>query len=342
MKQRNPNYELLRIIAILLISLMHGIKSAYGSENPINSFACVGVNAIGNMGVTVFVLISGYFGIKFRPSKFIQLWGIVLFYSLLVFAADCYVYDLPRTLSTKAFLVRLYTSLTPITSGTSWFITSYMILFLLAPLINKGIDNITKKQFQYLLLTLLFFYSISPTFLMHSLSNTPNGKCTENMILAYLIGRYIAKFGAPQLIQRYHVALGVSCVLLIFCVNYFLFDAFFMAKDHNFFIILGAVCFFLAFQDLHIQSDAIGNTIRTLATFVFPFYLMNWALIGYLEPQYAHLHNESTYLPLFLLVQIEVIVISIVTEQIRRMLLDKPIQALGKYIDTIVDFNQLS
>ncbi|MBR6606437.1 MAG: acyltransferase family protein [Prevotella sp.] len=77
--QRQTNYELLRIIAILLISLMHGIRSAYGSPNILNSVSFVAINAIGNMGVTIFILISGYFGIRFRLSKLFTLWAIVLF-----------------------------------------------------------------------------------------------------------------------------------------------------------------------------------------------------------------------------------------------------------------------
>ena len=60
-QQRYTNYELLRIFAILLISLMHGIRSAYGSSYPLNDMAHVIINAIGNTGVTLFVLISGFF-----------------------------------------------------------------------------------------------------------------------------------------------------------------------------------------------------------------------------------------------------------------------------------------
>ena len=71
---------------------------------------------------------------------------------------------------------------TPATSNTWWFCTSYLIVLLLSPFLNKICDSISQRQFQYLLAVLLAVYSLSPTFLMHSLSGSPNGKCTENMI----------------------------------------------------------------------------------------------------------------------------------------------------------------
>lgn len=207
MKQRLSNYELLRIVAILLISLMHGISSAYGSHFAVNSIAHVSTNAVGNMGVTLFVLISGYFGIRLRASKAWQLWSTMFFYSLLLFAAQCYLHEVPSPQEDgKEFLKLLNVALTPATSNTWWFCTSYLIVLLLSPFLNKICDSISQRQFQYLLAVLLAVYSLSPTFLMHSLSGSPNGKCTENMILVYFLGRYIALYGIPEVIRR-HAAL---------------------------------------------------------------------------------------------------------------------------------------
>ena len=103
---RKPNYELLRIFAILLITLMHSLRSAYG-----HNIGFVGVNTIGNMGVTLFVLISGYFGIRMRASKLIWLWTTMLFYSLLIFSVGYYLSEVPTLAdgNIKAFLKHLYT-----------------------------------------------------------------------------------------------------------------------------------------------------------------------------------------------------------------------------------------
>ena len=334
-KLRQPNIELLRLVAIILISFMHGIKCAYGSENQLNAISFVLVNAVGNMGVTVFILISGYFGIQSKVSKLFRLWGIILFYSLLLFFVSIYLsgQELPYIFYTKSFYKDLYTALTPITSGTWWFFTSYTILFMLAPLFNKAADCMTKRQFLYLIVVLLFFYSISPTFLMHSLSNTPNGKCTENMILAYFIGRYIAKYGIPDTIRHHAFSIWGGCLLLISFIDYFIFDPLFMAKDHNLFIIIGALCLFLYFHKSNIHHPNIDHVICYIATYVFPIYLLNWKLIEYLEPLYIGYSNENSFMYRFLLVQIGIITISIMIEWIRRILFDKSIHKIEKYIN---------
>lgn len=330
--KRQTNFEILRIAAILLISLMHGIKSAYGSPCTLNSIAFVAVNAIGNMGVTVFILISGYFGVRFRFSKLFQLWAVVLTYSIVLFIFNT-IQAPPISLTDKEFIKNLFTALTPITSGTWWFITSYTILFTLSPLLNKATASISKEQFRYLLAVLLFFYSISPTFLMHSMSDTPNGKCTENMILAYLIGRYIAIYGIPDCFNRNSRIILALCLALIFSVNYFIFDPLFMAKDHNFFIIIGSISIFHIFSRISIKSNSANSIICHLASYAFPIYLLNMFLIDLLEYQYINLRTTNAYLAYYLITQCEVIAISISIEYVRRLLLNKPITTIEKLVD---------
>lgn len=330
---RKPNYELLRIFAILLITLMHSLRSAYG-----HNIGFVGVNTIGNMGVTLFVLISGYFGIRMRASKLIWLWTTMLFYSLLIFSIDYYLSEVPTLAdgNIKAFLKHLYTVLTPVTSNTWWFCTSYFILMLLSPLFNKAVDSMTKLQFQYLLAVLILVYSISPTFLMHSLSNVPNGKCTENMILAYFLGRYFAKEGIPLTIRKHVGLCFIGCVAIIFLVNYFLFDPLFMAKDHNFFIILGSICIFYYFGKTNISSEKAGNVIRYAASYAFPFYLMNIFLISKLEHQYSNLSGIDYFLG-FMTVLAEVILISVLVELFRRLVMQHLLRTPSRYFDHQVE-----
>lgn len=330
--KRLPNYELLRIFAFLLIGMMHGIRSAYG-----HSFYFVGMNTVGNMGVTLFVLISGYLGIKLRASKVIWLWSTILFYSFLIFVVEYYPSEISGFSFTPQFAKHLYTAITPITSNTWWFCTSYFIIMLLSPIFNKVADTLTKLQFQYLIAILLLAYSISPTFLLHSLSNTLNGKCTENMILIYFIGRYFAKFGIPQFIRTNGLPIFLTCITIIFCVNYYIFDPLFWAKDHCLFIILGAVCIFNYFCNLRIYSHNVTLVIRYLASFVFPAYLMNIFLISHLEYQYCNLCGWE-YAKGFFIVQAEVIGITFIVEIARRYLLERVIRKSSFYFDQKVEY----
>lgn len=335
MKQvRQANYELLRIVSIILISMMHGIRSAYGSSYLLNDIAHVIVTAIGNMGVTLFVLISGYFSIKLRPSKVLWLWSIVLFYSLFIFTFHCINGDilLLDERNIKPFIKELYWALTPFSTGTWWFISCYLILLLLSPLLNKASNKISRIQFIYLLFIMLCFYSLSPTFLLHSFTNEPCGKSIQNMILIYFVGRYIARFGIPKVLCDRSLLILCCCMTIIFVVNFFIFDPLFMSKDNNLLIIAGAICTFLLFGKLSITKDTNGKLIRYIASYALPIYLLNIFLIDLIEPYYIGFRESGLFLFYFILSQCAIIGVSFLIELIRRPLM-APINSYSKRFD---------
>ena len=124
MKQRQSNFEVLRIVAILLIVAMHAVGCVLTTTNEWNRLGLTAVNAIGNMGVSIFMLISGYFGIHFRWSKLLTLWLIALFYSFIATGADWLLGSEPGG-------AMLYDALTPVTSRRWWFLTCYFVIFCL-------------------------------------------------------------------------------------------------------------------------------------------------------------------------------------------------------------------
>lgn len=81
MKKRQTNIELLRIICILMIVSMHICGEIFSTQNVLNKGIILAVNSIGNAGVTLFILISGYFGISFNVRKLFNLLVVTCFYS---------------------------------------------------------------------------------------------------------------------------------------------------------------------------------------------------------------------------------------------------------------------
>lgn len=72
-KTRNSSIELLRILCIFGIIFMHTI--AYGGDelSQMNRYLLIFANCFTNLGVTCFMLISGYFGVRFNLQKLIKL-----------------------------------------------------------------------------------------------------------------------------------------------------------------------------------------------------------------------------------------------------------------------------
>lgn len=89
-KGRNSSIEMLRILAMLGIVIMHtnGAVMEHGSGT---GFAWTQLKMASLMpGVSIFVLISGYFGISTKHSKLIELESTVILYAVLSALVGCY------------------------------------------------------------------------------------------------------------------------------------------------------------------------------------------------------------------------------------------------------------
>lgn len=63
---RNSNIELLRIVSICMIIIMHVLSFYKDFNDSYINHLTLFMNAFCNSGVTIFILISGYYGIRFN------------------------------------------------------------------------------------------------------------------------------------------------------------------------------------------------------------------------------------------------------------------------------------
>ena len=96
MKQRASNIELLRIFSMMMIMVLHFIVHVLNNDAPVGTteWALWNANKVLTISATsIFVLISGYFGIRFTFRKLLSLylqcfiWGL-LGYLLCAFCAN--------------------------------------------------------------------------------------------------------------------------------------------------------------------------------------------------------------------------------------------------------------
>ena len=90
---RASNFELLRILAMLLILVLHANFLAFRfptneaiHSQPLTSLGQVWSEALAIVGVNVFILISGYFGIKARVKGIVSLLFQAFFYTVGVYS----------------------------------------------------------------------------------------------------------------------------------------------------------------------------------------------------------------------------------------------------------------
>lgn len=170
-KARNSNFELLRIMAILMIVLSHSIWHGVLKSGQTDAYALwdtgtqlfkvfTSMSVLGTIGVGLFFMITGYFTAHKEKTSIKKVCLITLFYAALTIIV---------LLATKLCGVNLYQSngdlligivkvaLIPITGNVWWFVTAYVLLILFAPAYNRMIDKLNSKGLRILLLAFLFF-----------------------------------------------------------------------------------------------------------------------------------------------------------------------------------------
>ena len=315
---RQSNFELLRLIAIFLIATMHAMGQVFDTTSLINRALIVFINSFANTGVSLFILISGYFGIKFKKERLFGIIGIVLFYSLLAFATDTFV--LGKQTETKNLIPVLF----PITGRRWWFISCYTVIYCLSPYINLIAERLQRNDFKRLLLVLLGFFFLAPTLLVFHEITDDMGKGIVTMFIIYLIGRYIRLYGMPQVIKDYALPIFLLCTLLIFAANSLLSMQgtviLRFARDNTIFILLSSLAVFHIFGQMRFVSAAINR----LATYVFGIYLCHFTIISVLAPLYVAHKDDLMLWPWLLLVLLIAYFGSIAIDAIRRLTITLP------------------
>lgn len=150
--KRNTSIELLRLWLMVMIMVIH----AYGHGSGLDSDYLyslgadwsmvhhLGLYSLGQCGVTGFIFISGYYGISLRWSKVGGMVAMLAFYmAVLILVIGAY--------SATAILSLLGCW------NNYWFVSSYLVLCLMSPVINKGLECLDKRQLGLLVLALLYY-----------------------------------------------------------------------------------------------------------------------------------------------------------------------------------------
>jgi hypothetical protein len=183
---RNSNIELFRFILMIGICIwhmfVHGFNIKYIGIN--NSFVNKEYLIYCSLlvpFVNCFMLISEFFGIRYNIHKVIKFIIQASFYYWICFFIN-YLYNF--NLSLETFIYAL-----PISTRLWWFLTDYFIILLLSPFINEGINKIDKKNYSFILISLLFINSVGLYITRYSL-----GSNLLSLLILYLIGRFMNKY----------------------------------------------------------------------------------------------------------------------------------------------------
>lgn len=178
---RNSNVEMLRIVIMFGILLWHVTMHGYGmakelpAEHGFMNSLCI---ALFVPCVNLFVLISGYYGIKLKLSSIARFEAQAVFYS---YAIAVVMYFAFHDLGAPLITVSL-----PVLGKRWWFLTTYLMLTLAAPVLNEGVKRLTKRQ---LLLSIAGLIAINSIGKMLKLDG--GGSDFQTFMIVYLTGRFL-------------------------------------------------------------------------------------------------------------------------------------------------------
>ncbi len=312
---RVPGADLLRIVTMLMILTSHFFVhgNVLGKLNPSEPYfyICWIIEALCYVMVNCYALITGYFQsqTEFKLKKLLLLWGQIIFLS-----GGCYVF-LATMGEIEFVFADFLDAMMPVTMTRYWFVTAYVILYAISPLLNFAIRQMNQRQHAICLAVLCGIFVVFRNFTYWSdFANLHGGYSWASLAVLYMIGAYIRiyqpKFRRPL---RWYVILSLitaaSRIILTILYREFKFDSSYlkMLMQYNSVTVVAAsVCLFVFFVNLSIKNRVVLGLIQFFAPATFGVYLIHeqtevkellWAFI---EP--AQYIGSPKLLPYLLLV----------------------------------------
>lgn len=265
---RQSNLELMRIVLMLVIIAHHyvvnsGVMGVLVPGTP-NAIFLQLWSAWGKAAINAFVLITGYFMCTSRLTwiKVLKLWLEIKFYRIAIFAIMVALGYEALTFSSVTRV--LFNLALAVNAG---FTASFMVFYLLIPLLNRVLDGINRLQLDRLLAMLLGIYVLAVTFL----KSTAFTEVGWYAVLYLLAARFrlfpsawteSARLGRCLLIAS--VAAGWLSMLALQAVGA-ANSRYFIEDSSKIVAFAAGVSCFLFFKNIRIPHSRVINTLASAA-----------------------------------------------------------------------------
>lgn len=317
--ERQSNVEFIRIMAMVFIVLGHVVLHGTHDSLPGSEF----IKAVTITGVNLFVLISGYWGIRLSFKSFFNIIGSVVFYSALSIIIAYILFE--QSVSANQ-VIQIFFPLSRY--NQYWFVSCYLMLMLLSPAINVVLESVSNRWYVYALVILAYISCVSGWWFENPIN--ANGYSAFNMVFIYILGHGIGRFNLPSVLKpRTWFILYTIFTVVVFLM-------FYVAKGrasfyNNPFTILAAVSLFC----LILNTNFHRRTINRIALCMFPVYLIQEGVVR--KYLYTILYECGSkcnflggrYLALVGLYMAALFVVALIIEPVRKKMMTRPIMLLS-------------
>ena len=323
-RERDSNMELLRIVAMFLVVMVHTNFLSIGkpdNQDIIDAFyssiSRITVQSVSVVCVNLFILLSGWYGIKIKRRKIETLFFQLAFF-VLVSILYGFVFSKNVTIADALRILRWH--------DMWWFVKAYLLLYFMSPILNAFCENTTKKEFKFVLIGFYAFSSLN--WLVEWVPWMVNGYSTISFIGLYLLARYFRMFHEHDnrikgslLLALYVVSTLITIVSMYIATLKGINAAKWYGGYDSPFVIIASLCLLLLFSRMSIKHRAI-NTIAKSCFAVYLFHTSHYVFhdyIDHLQGFYIH-HSYILYFLYSILFCISVYIIAIALDRIRIIL----------------------
>ena len=193
MNEKNYGIDALRILSMFMVTILHvltqgGILNASGRFTSQYEVVWL-LQTMAFCAVNVYALISGYVWVyaKYRYRNLMELWLQVFFYTVSITILFRLLY--PSSVAALDWIKAIF----PVMFNQYWYFSSYVALFIFIPLLNLILKKIKKRQLQFCITMILFFFSVIRTLCYIDVLSTKNGYSLIWIRIVYVFGGYIRK-----------------------------------------------------------------------------------------------------------------------------------------------------
>ena len=351
-KIRQKNLEKLRCLAMMMVVILHFL----GKGDLLGDVYAPGMSAVGAaawvlealciVAVNCYMLISGYFLCEssFKLSRllglYLQIWmysvgvGLIAWATGLVPAGEVNIHY---------FLSLLF----PVSMGHYWFMTAYVFLYLLFPLVGMAVKRMTKEQFTLVLALCLGVFCVLKSVLPFRLEEDRQGYDFLWYLCVFLVAAYIRKFGIKFLEKRwrciclYLISCGVMLLELYVLRQLYLSRGNFeliqkISFEYNHILVLLAATGLFGWFRMGKNEGILANAAAGIAPYVLGVYLLHENIgIRYGWQEWFRADQIQNVGQLAFWTAIAVICVfaaGIITEAVRSMV----VKALGKLLGKVL------
>lgn len=295
LNKRNPGFELLRIVAMLMIVTLH--YNIHTQALLQTGLPATGVNIFANViesfcvaGINTYVLLSGYFLSKGRPriGKLLHLICQVYFYTILISVVMLAVGS--SSFHPGNSLYKFVQYVFPISSEHYWFVTAYVIMYVLSPVMNAAVEKLERKQIKAVIIGLLIWFCFIKSVVPVLFPTDKFGYDYGWFICLYLIAAYIRKYNVVLFYsaRKSLMVYLLSCaVIATWSISFYYINynwggfAHFQEVPFNYnflFTLTGSLGLFSFFRFYRMRENRAADVVRFIGPLTFGVYLVHMHL----------------------------------------------------------------